>query len=731
MTSKPEPFAEQTAISDLPPQDMPPETPDAGTTPDTDELPTWVQRWNVVIVHTALLLLMGSGLALAGLGQYILATTEEFTPPIPGVVAVILGALLFVGSVFLGSRLRTPDGFAVPHNLQRALAHLSPYRWSFAALAGAMGLLVWQLSVLDYRDRVTDYNWTVLLWFGAMGLYLLAVYLAHHTDHANEPAADTFGLRQRVRMWLRAHGQLALLISAVMLVGLGLRIWNVGDIPPVLSGDEGSQGIEGLKVISGEIRNPFTTGWLGVPTMSFYLNAGSIVLFNNTMFALRLPWVLVGTAAVLAVFFLVYRLQGLTLALVTTVLLATYHYHIHYSRLGSVQIADTLFVALALLFLYRGYERRSLMDWALCGIVIGVAQYFYAGARFTGIVVVAVVLFLAVRDGLPFVRQRYREMLVLVGAVLISGGAMIQYALLYPEEYNARLSQVGIFQSGWLEREQEILGQGALTILWDQFQRTMLAFNFYPDRTVWYGLPEPLLDPLAGVLFVLGFSYATLRLFDRRMFPLVAWWGGAMILGGVITESPPSSQRLVTTAAPTMFFVALALVKIAQILVLSLDARRAAVIRTVFLTTSVVVLSVISVRLYFVEFTPTYRAGGYNAMVATSVGHFASHELGPDWQLVFVGAPRMYAGFGSIPYLAPEVERQDILEPLTGPLDPGTVPRDKHLAFVVLPERQEELGYIRATYPGGVHIDVTSPVPDTEEEVMYTLYLVQRSRYPS
>jgi hypothetical protein len=67
MTSKSEPFAEQTAISDLPPQDMPPETPDAVTTPDTDELPAWVQRWNVVIVHTALLLLMGSGLALAGL----------------------------------------------------------------------------------------------------------------------------------------------------------------------------------------------------------------------------------------------------------------------------------------------------------------------------------------------------------------------------------------------------------------------------------------------------------------------------------------------------------------------------------------------------------------------------------------------------------------------------------------------------------------------------------------
>jgi hypothetical protein len=46
---------------------------------------------------------------------------------------------------------------------------------------------------------------------------------------------------------------------------------------------------------------------------------------------------------------------------------------------------------------------------------------------------------------------------------------------------------------------------------------------------------------------------------------MLIWWWGAIILGGMLTESPPSSQRLITSAPPAVFFVALALWKIAQI----------------------------------------------------------------------------------------------------------------------------------------------------------------------
>ena len=74
-----------------------------------------------------------------------------------------------------------------------------------------------------------------------------------------------------------------------------------------------------------------------MPTLSFYFNAPSIALFGNTIFALRFPWTLVGAATILVTFLLVSRLKGPGLGLLTAALLTTYHFHIHFSRLGSIR----------------------------------------------------------------------------------------------------------------------------------------------------------------------------------------------------------------------------------------------------------------------------------------------------------------------------------------------------------------------------------------------------------
>jgi hypothetical protein len=577
-------------------------------------------------------------------------------------------------------------------------------------------VLLWQLQ----REPPLDsYNWGLPVWMAALGLYVAAVAAGSRgAEHPAEP-------EQQGGRWLLPA------LAALLLLAFGLRVWNLGTIPETLGGDEGSQGLEAMRVLEGKISNPFGTGWLGVPTMSFYFNALSIGPLGNTIVALRLPWVLIGTLTVLVMFLLTRRLFGLTLALLTAALLATYHYHIHFSRLGSNQVADTLFVALALWLLYRGYDRRSALDWALCGLVIGAAQFFYAGARFTAVVTIAVLGFLALRDGLlPFARQRWRELLVLASAALLSSAPMIQYAIRFPNEYNARVNQVGVIQSGWLESEQEIRGEGALTILFDQAQRAFLAFNFYPDRNVWYGSDEPLLQGVAAALFALGVGYASLHLWNRRMYPMVAWWGGATILGGMLTESPPSSQRLITLAAPAMFFVALALVKIGQHVFQPGVGRGHRRLYTGFLGGAAVALTLLSLHWYFIEFTPQQRYGGYNGVVATSIGKYARDELGPEWQMYFVGPPRMYIGFGSIPYIAADVEGVDIHEPLTAPISRDIVDMEKNAVFILLPERREELQMIRATFPGGKLETVPSPVPGIDQP-LYLLYQVPREQLTS
>ncbi|MFQ3662658.1 MAG: glycosyltransferase family 39 protein, partial [Chloroflexaceae bacterium] len=653
-----------------------------------------------------------SGAASAALAQHLFLQRAALSWTALGLAAL---AAITISLAFARQRLWWMRG-AGPAEHRRATTAPPRAPWRVGLLLAASLLALLPLVALGADQSASpqrNLNWTVLPW--AMGL---VCYLAAMAAPAG--GSGRWRLRPAALLAPLAIGALALL----------LRAWNIGAIPPTLSGDEGSQGLEALRVLAGEIRNPFSTGWLGVPTMSFYFNAFSIALFGQNATALRLPWALVGTATVIATYALVARLHGRTLALISAALLAGFHYHLHFSRLGSNQIADGLFATLALLCLYRGYDRRSPLDYALCGAVIGVAQYFYAGARFVAVLIAAVLLVLAIRDGRGFWRQQGRGVAALVGAALLGAAPMIQYAIRFPEEYNARLNAIGIIQSGWLEREQVIRGQGALPILIDQFWRAALAYNAYPDRTVWYGSPHPLFDLAHGTLFILGFGFALTRLFDRRIFPLVAWWGGAIVMGGMLTESPPSSQRLVTTAIPAIVFVALGLTLLVQGLAQALGAlhpRRLALA----LGVATVALAALSVRYYFVEYTPTRVYGNANAVLATELVHYVNKQrLASASRLVFFGWPRMSVDFGTIPYLAPHIERVDVHDTLQEPPEPALAARDRPTIFVFVPERAGELGLVQFTFPYGTVDQVHSPLDGSPLFIVYQVSAPAQRRRP-
>ncbi len=644
-----------------------------------------------------------SGAASAAVAQHLFLQRAALSWPALGLAAL---ATVAISLAFARQRLWWMRG-ASPAEQRRATTALplAPWRVGLLLAAGLLALL--PLVALNADQSATpqhNLNWTFLPWALGLACYLAAMIAPAGRSGQRRVAPATL-------LTPLAIGALALL----------LRAWNIGAIPPTLSGDEGSQGLEALRVLAGEIRNPFSTGWLGVPTMSFYFNAVSIALFGQDATALRLPWALVGTATVIAAYALVARLHGHTLALISAVLLAGFHYHLHFSRLGSNQIADGLFATLALLCLYRGYDRRSPFDYALCGAVIGVAQYFYAGARFVAVLVAAVLLVLAIRDGRGFWRRQGWGVATLAGAALLVAAPMIQYAIRFPDDYNARLNAIGIIQSGWLEREQVVRGQGALPILIDQFWRAALAYNAYPDRTAWYGSPRPLFDLAHGALFILGFGFALTRLFDRRIFPLVAWWGGAIVMGGMLTESPPSSQRLVTTAIPAIVFVALGLTLLVQGLAQALGALRPRRLAPALGVASVA-LAALSVRYYFVEYTPTRVYGNANAVLATELAHYVNKKhLAPASRLVFFGWPRMSVTFGAIPYLAPHLERLDVHDTLREPPEPALAARDRPTIFVFVPERAGELGLVQFAFPYGTVEQVPSPLDGSP---LFTVYQV-------
>jgi hypothetical protein len=81
----------------------------------------------------------------------------------------------------------------------------------------------------------------------------------------------------------------------------------------------------------------------------------------------------------------------------------------------------------------------------------------------------------------------------------------------------------------------------------------------------------------------------------------------------------------------------------------------------------------------------------------------------------------MYWGFATLPYLVPDAEVVDIIEPLESPSSITPPPEGKGALFIVLSERLDELQVIRVTFPKGDEIPIFGA---TEAEVLGMIYRV-------
>lgn len=677
------------------------------TLPPADSRP---YPWPALLVALAVL--------LAFLGQYRFARSSH---PLPS--ALLLFALAVI-CLLAAERLARPgkgaeeqgDGgaagttgggpasaAALPR-LRRAARRLE---WRWQLTAAAVGLGVWVVWTLARKPLPPNQSGPVVPWLVA-NAFLVVAWIEW-------PRGD------RVHAWLQAHRDEVAVLALVTLGALGLRLWQLESAPYTLSGDEGSVGLELRRILEGELRNPFTLGFGPSPTLAFFIEVIPARIAGLNAWTLRLPNALLSALAVPALYVLARQLFGRHTALAAVLVLAGYQVHLHYSRVAIHVAADTFFFTAALAALVYGLRRRTgPWPFVLVGLLAGADQYVYTGSRLLPLLMVAFLAVLSLVKPEWLAGQRV-NLLLMVLSFLVVAGPILLVAAQHPDDYNARINQVGIVQSGWLAREREIRQQGTLPILLDQFRRALFGFSFYQDRTVSYGPGGPLANAPMAVLLYLGLGMSLLRWQQPGFALLSLWFWAALIGGGVLTVSPPTSNRLVALTPAVALLVALALAESARLLAVALDVRRPR--RWVLAVTLVVALflALLDARFYFQKYLPSHRFGGGEALVATRLGYDLA-RLSPAPHLYFFGPPRMWSGFSTLVFLAPEVPRDDVIEPLTTPeaLD-RLVRSDRDALFIFLPERAGERVLVAQRYPRGEAREVRSP---DGREVMYYWYFV-------
>ncbi len=355
----------------------------------------------------------------------------------------------------------------------------------------------------------------------------------------------------------------------------------------------------------------------------------------------------------------------------------------------------------ALWALYRGLHENRIFYLGLSGVLTGIAMYFYAGARLTAILISGIFLFLAIRTLGKFLKQHWLSVVVFFIAFLITGAQMLQFGVRNPDEFNARVNQIGIIQSGWLDQEAKILETSKLTILWDQFVQSFFGFTYYHDRTVWYKPDQPLLDPVSSILLYYGLLFSTILLFkDQRYLPFAAWWWSGTLLGSMLTESPPSSQRLVTLIVPTLFFVALALDRLVQLLRQSFPKLRVNLLLFVFVTA----FSLASLDFYFFTYTPRRAFGGAPAEGATILAPHIN-EAQSKYPVFLLVDPDTNTEFPTWAYLF-ENEYTLLPAPLSIPVEVNLFDDQTGAVFIASPGRYKDLKKLREDFPGGYTTDI-------------------------
>jgi hypothetical protein len=127
-----------------------------------------------------------------------------------------------------------------------------------------------------------------------------------------------------------------------------------------------------------------------------------------------------------------------------------------------------------------------------------------------------------------------------------------QYALIEPESFWQRTNEVSIFQN----RDDPNLGRALVSNMIEH----LLMFNYQGDRNGRHNLPgESMLDPVSGVLFVLGFGLALRRLKHPAEFAFLVIFLVGLSAGIFSVDfEAPQAQRSIPALPAVYFFAALA-----------------------------------------------------------------------------------------------------------------------------------------------------------------------------
>lgn len=475
-------------------------------------------------------------LGIGGQAQLSLAGAR----PLDGCILYLAAALLF--AVALGDTGRAPMAAQASPAALRSMPRMRLTCGGASILLALAALVLFELPGND--------GWAWLLHILSVLLLILAI----------------LPWRLRAAMAKLGVHKVAVIAVALLLVAAFIpRYWQAAAVPEGVWFDEARLGVVARNILNDASYRPVYIPYIERPAQHAYLVALSFALFGANLNALRLIPELFGVLNVLMAALLLGRWlrHGLGGALVAGVFLAAMRWDLTLSRFALDTNSVPFFVMLVWYFLDRGLEQKDAPNFVLAGLSLGFGLAFYLPIRIFAAM-------LAMLGGAAALAATWRcrslraiqpwlpNVLAFALGLAVGIAPVAEYALTNTSIFFDRNNSASIF---YQPEEPDIR-----IALLNNLVRYAGMFNYRGDLNGQRNLPgAPMLDPLMGMLFVLGFALAVRRWREwPNRFMLLTF--AAMLLAGILSADweAPQALRVIGVIPPIVYFCALALLAVAD-----------------------------------------------------------------------------------------------------------------------------------------------------------------------
>jgi len=467
----------------------------------------------------------GSLLVVLGSVGALVATLQLVDPlaradPWWRLVLLVVSALVFAAGCNDTARRRPLVWITNWADRRSSEQRLRTDRFSLA-LGVASGILALAAAVIwwQFRFQTPESTRAALVWLTAV---LLAI--------------ATLGIRApRLSRW-------TLLPWVLFAVALIPRLWDNANLPYGVWFDEAQAGLEARRFLRESRFTPITDTYGRDASGFYYLLALALTVIPDPVVAARGLAAVLGAANAPLVYFLGRELFGWRVGLAAGLLLAASRWHLDVSRLGWGPITLPVCATLAFWLLTRAVRTSRTSDYVLLGLALGLGMHAYIGFRVMPLVAVALLAYAAWRARWS-ARRTLERIGLTVATLVLAALPVLVFAVQDPTGFNGRLGQTVIWA-------QDIPDAVKLAELWTNVQKHALMFHVSGDMNGRHNIPGwPMLDPISGLLVVLGLAWLVLRPLDWRTVLVLAWAAAAMS-GGVLTlafEAPQAMRTLAVT----------------------------------------------------------------------------------------------------------------------------------------------------------------------------------------